>query len=60
MIKAAIFFLTGLVIIMAVVGGVEQTVDIGILEALQAIALTLVGLAYMTLGVSYAKEKDNV
>jgi hypothetical protein len=56
--KAALFFFAGLVILLSVVGGVEQSVDIGILEALQAIAMTLVGFGLMAMGVSYANEKE--
>lgn len=54
--KAAIFFFTGLVIAMGVVGGIEQTVDFTLLDVLQLAAMSAVAFAMMSIGVSHAQE----
>lgn len=53
MTKGFLFFFTGLVALMGVVGGIEQTVDISLFQATQLFAVAMVGLASMILGVSY-------
>ena len=53
MTKGFLFFFTGLVALMGVAGGIEQTVDISVFQAMQLFAVAMVGLASMILGVSY-------
>lgn len=55
MTKGFLFFFTGLVALMGVVGGIEQTVDITFFQCLQLFAVALMGFASMQLGVSYLK-----
>lgn len=55
MTKGFLFFFTGLVALMGVVGGIEQTVDLSFFQGLQLFAVALMGAASMQLGVSYLK-----
>lgn len=50
--KAAAFFLPGLLLVIGVVGGIENNVDIGFAQALQYLGLVLAGFALMVLGVT--------
>lgn len=55
--KAAVFFFTGLVLLLGVVGGIESTVDVGFELALQFLGAALSGVACMVIGVSYFEEQ---
>lgn len=55
--KAAIFFFTGLVLLLGVVGGIESTVDIGFGLALQFLGVALSGVSCLAIGVSYFEEQ---
>ena len=56
MTKGFLYFFLGLLAIMGVVGGIEQTVDISLFQGIQLFVVTLIGLGYMIVGVSYMKE----
>ena len=43
MTKGFLFFFLGLLAIMGVVGGIEQTVDISLFQGIQLLVVTLVG-----------------
>jgi hypothetical protein len=43
---------------MGVVGGVEQTVDIGLFDAIQLFSVAMVGICSMIIGVSYLKDRE--
>ena len=58
MIKGFLFFFIGIVALMGVVGGVEQTIDIGLFDAIQLFAVAMVGIASMIIGVSYLKDRE--
>ena len=55
--KAAVFFFTGLVLMLGVVGGIESTVDIGFGLALQFFGVAVCGISCMMIGVSYFEEQ---
>ena len=55
MTKGFLFFALGLVALLGVVGGIEQTVDISLFQAIQLFAVALVGFGCMSIGVSYLK-----
>ena len=55
--RAALFFMLGLTILLGVVGGIENTIDIDGMSAFQFVGVTLIGIAMMALGVSYAEEQ---
>jgi hypothetical protein len=54
--KAAVFFILGLLLVMGVLGGIENTVDIDLGLALQYLGTLIVGFSTMLIGVSYAQE----
>ena len=56
MTKGFLYFFFGLLAIMGVVGGIEQTVDISLFQGIQLFVVTLIGFGYMIVGVSYMKE----
>ena len=56
MTKGFLFFFLGLLAIMGVVGGIEQTVDISLFQGIQLLVVTLVGFGCMIVGVSYMKK----
>ena len=56
MTKGFLFFFLGLLAIMGVVGGIEQTVDISLFQGIQLLIVTLVGFGCMIVGVSYMKK----
>lgn len=56
MTKGFLYFFLGLLAIMGVVGGIEQTVDISLFQGIQLFVVTLVGFGCMIVGVSYMKE----
>ena len=55
--KAMMFFVLGLLIVLGVVGGIENTVDIDFGLALQYLGTLMVGFATMAIGVSYIQEQ---
>jgi len=55
MFKGFLFFATGLFILLGVVGGIEQTVDISLFQAIQLFVVALLGFSCMLLGVSFLK-----
>jgi len=55
--KAAVFFFTGLVLMLGVVGGIESTIDIDFGMALQFLGMTFCGVACMMIGISYFEEQ---
>jgi hypothetical protein len=55
MIKGFFFFFVGIIALMSVIGGIEQTVDIGFLDAIQLFSFGMVGIIWMIIGVSYLK-----
>lgn len=58
MTKGFLFFFIGIVALMGVVGGIEQTVDIGLFESIQLFAVAMVGICSMIIGVSYLKDRE--
>jgi hypothetical protein len=58
MTKGFLFFFIGIVALMGVVGGIEQTVDIGLFDAIQLFAVAMVGICSMIIGVSYLKDRE--
>ena len=56
MTKGFLYFFLGLLAIMGVVGGIEQTVDISLFQGIHLFVVTLIGFGYMLVGVSYMKE----
>ena len=55
--KAAVFFFTGLLLMLGVVGGIESTVDIGFGLALQFFGVAVCGISCMLIGISYFEEQ---
>jgi hypothetical protein len=58
MTKGFLFFTIGFLALFGVVGGIEQTVDIGLFDAIQLFAVAMVGIASMIIGVSYLKDRE--
>jgi hypothetical protein len=58
MTKGFLFFFMGLVALLGVVGGIEQTVDIGLFESIQLFAVAMVGICCMIIGVSFLKDRE--
>lgn len=56
MTKGFLFFTIGLLAMLGVVGGIEQTVDISLFQAIQLFAVALVGFGSMLVGISYFKD----
>jgi hypothetical protein len=54
--KGMFFLLSGMVITMGVVGGIEQCQDLISYDGLYISAFALVALGLMSLGVSYVNE----
>ena len=54
--KAAMFILLGITILMGVVGGIENTLSFDFISVLQLTGVSLVGFATLALGISYSKE----
>ena len=55
--KAAFFVLSGIVLLMGVVGGVEVSPNLLSYDAVYLLAFTAVGIAFLMLGASYASEE---
>jgi hypothetical protein len=53
-----LFFITGIVALMAAVGGFETNPDLTFFQLLQLAAVVAVGFGSMALGVSFMKEGD--
>jgi hypothetical protein len=58
MTKGFLFFTIGFLALFGVVGGIKQTVDIGLFDAIQLFAVAMVGIASMIIGVSYLKDRE--
>jgi len=56
MFKGFMFFMLGLVLLLSVAGGIENTIELSFYEILQLIAVTLCGFSCMMIGVSYLNE----
>lgn len=54
--KAAMFILLGITILLGVVGGIENTLSFDLVSVLQLLGMTLVGFATLAIGISYSKE----
>ena len=55
--KAAFFVLAGIVMLMGVVGGVEQSPSLFSYDGVYLAAFAVVGLGFMALGSSYAQDE---
>ena len=55
--KAAFFLFSGIVLLMGVVGGVEVSPNLMSYDAVYLLAFAATGIAFMTLGASYAQEE---
>ena len=55
MFKGFMFFMLGLLCLMGVAGGIENTIELGFYEILQMTAITMCGVSCMLIGVSYLK-----
>ncbi len=55
--KAAIFFFTGLVLLLGVVGGIESATELDFFMVLQFFGVAFCGVACMLIGVSYFEEQ---
>jgi hypothetical protein len=58
MFKGFMFFMLGLVCLMGVAGGVENTIELSFYEILQLIAVSMCGISCMMIGVSYLNEAE--
>ena len=54
--KAALFIILGITILLGVVGGIENTLSFDFVSVLQLAGVSLVGFATLALGVSYTQE----
>ena len=54
--KAAFFILAGIVMILGVVGGIEQSPDLISYDGVYLAAFAVIALGFMALGTSYAQE----
>jgi len=57
MFKGFMFFMLGLLCLLGVAGGVENTIDLGFYEILQLAAVTMCGVSCMLIGVSFLKAE---
>jgi len=53
-----LFFITGIIALMSVVGGIDTNPDLSIFQMIQLFAVSLVGFGCMSLGVSFMKDKE--
>jgi hypothetical protein len=58
MFKGFMFFALGLLCLMGVVGGIENTIELGIYDVIQLTVVTLLGFSCMVIGVSYLNEGE--
>ena len=56
--KAGFFIMAGILMLAGTAGGVEVSPDLLSYDGLYLLAFFLVGMAFMAIGVSYAKEVD--
>jgi hypothetical protein len=54
--KAMFFLLSGLVLLLGTVGGIENSPDLASYDGVYLGVFALVGVAFMALGASYANE----
>ncbi len=54
--KAAFFLMAGLVLLLGTVGGIENSPDLASGDGAYLGLFTLVGIAFMALGASYANQ----
>jgi hypothetical protein len=54
--KAMFFLLSGLVLLLGTVGGIENSPDLASYDGVYLAVFALVGSAFMLLGASYANE----
>ena len=54
--KAMFFLLSGLVLLLGTVGGIENTPDLASYDGVYLAVFALVGTAFMLLGASYANQ----
>jgi len=54
--KAMFFLLSGLVLLLGTVGGIEASPDLATGDGVYLGLFTLVGIAFMALGASYANQ----
>ena len=54
--KAMFFLLSGLVLLLGTVGGIENSPDLASYDGVYLAVFALVGIAFMALGASYANE----
>ena len=52
--KAVFFLMSGLIMLMGTVGGVEQSLDLASYDGVYLLAFALIGIAFMAVGASYA------
>jgi hypothetical protein len=57
--KAVFFLLSGLIMLLGTVGGIEQCLDLATFDGVYLAAFALVGLAFLALGASYANDGTN-
>jgi len=58
-VQKAFFFLTaGMLMLLGTVGGIEQCPDLLTMDGVYLAAFTLVGMALMTIGSSYAQDAE--
>ena len=53
-----LFFITGIIALMSVVGGIDTNPDLSIFQMIQLFAVSLVGFGCMALGVSFMKDNE--
>jgi hypothetical protein len=53
-----LFFITGIIALMSVVGGIDTNPDLSIFQMIQLFAVSLVGFGCMALGVSFMKDTE--
>ena len=53
-----LFFITGIIALMSVVGGIDTNPDLSVFQMIQLLAVSLVGFGCMVLGVSFMKDKE--
>ena len=54
--KAAFFLMSGMTMLLGVVGGIEVCMDLASIDGVYLTAFALVGFAMLALGASYANE----
>jgi len=57
--KAVFFLITGLILLMGTVGGIEQCMDLATYDGVYLGAFAIIGIAFLALGASYANDATN-